>query len=262
MRRNPNRQKAEDEGLKYYFSGVPCRSGGHLSERYTANGACVACSRAGRVEWRKENPDYWAKYSAEYGKTDKAKAAHKRWRENNPQNVKDIYAAWVTKNGDKRNAKRRQNYVPKPRKRGRDPDAPKRAGKRWREKNREFDKERAAKWRLENPELAKAVAKKWRSVPKNKEILLAKENRRRARKNRGGGSYTPADIKEIFFAQKGRCAFCRMRLGKDRHIDHIVPLSKGGTSNRQNLQLLCKPCNLSKGSKDQIEFMQAKGRLL
>ena len=33
------------------------------------------------------------------------------------------------------------------------------------------------------------------------------------------------------------------------HIDHIVPISKGGKSVASNLQVLCSKCNGSKGSK-------------
>lgn len=31
-------------------------------------------------------------------------------------------------------------------------------------------------------------------------------------------------------------------------IDHIVPRSKGGTSERSNLRVLCTPCNTKKGA--------------
>jgi 5-methylcytosine-specific restriction endonuclease McrA len=34
-----------------------------------------------------------------------------------------------------------------------------------------------------------------------------------------------------------------------RHIDHIIPLDKGGPHIQENLQLLCYKCNRAKGSK-------------
>ena len=41
-----------------------------------------------------------------------------------------------------------------------------------------------------------------------------------------------------------------------------MPLALGGKHEDENLQLLCATCNLSKGAKHPIAFMQSKGRLL
>jgi len=47
-----------------------------------------------------------------------------------------------------------------------------------------------------------------------------------------------------------KCAMCKIDLTLiTPHIDHIKPLAKGGKDGRPNLQPLCEPCNLKKGSK-------------
>lgn len=35
---------------------------------------------------------------------------------------------------------------------------------------------------------------------------------------------------------------------EDIHFDHIIPFSKGGSSDEHNIRLLCGPCNLKKGA--------------
>lgn len=47
-----------------------------------------------------------------------------------------------------------------------------------------------------------------------------------------------------------RCVACGATPSKDDvklHIDHIVPVSRGGSSDESNLQVLCEMCNLGKG---------------
>jgi 5-methylcytosine-specific restriction endonuclease McrA len=47
----------------------------------------------------------------------------------------------------------------------------------------------------------------------------------------------------------GKCAICGTSLSERYHIDHIKPFSKGGATDIKNLQAVCAPCNLKKGSK-------------
>lgn len=63
-------------------------------------------------------------------------------------------------------------------------------------------------------------------------------------------------------AQGDRCAICVAKLSGKGHLDHIVPLAKGGEHKPGNLQFLCPPCNLRKSDRDPITHMQSLGRLL
>lgn len=68
------------------------------------------------------------------------------------------------------------------------------------------------------------------------------------------GNYTPEDIQSIFAQQEGKCAYCKKQLTA-YHIDHVVPLSRGGTNWPDNLALACATCNCSKGAKLLSEWL-------
>lgn len=62
--------------------------------------------------------------------------------------------------------------------------------------------------------------------------------------------------------QGDKCAICSTKLSGKGHLDHIVPLARGGKHEPSNLQFLCAPCNLHKSDRDPITHMQSLGRLL
>lgn len=60
---------------------------------------------------------------------------------------------------------------------------------------------------------------------------------------------------EIYQRQNGLCAYCnRYRNIKYMTVDHIIPLSKGGTNKIDNLQCTCKMCNRLKDNMMPNEF--------
>ena len=64
-------------------------------------------------------------------------------------------------------------------------------------------------------------------------------------------------LNHVYEKWNGTCAFCQKHLTFDcsfisddyPSIDHIKPLSKGGTHTWDNVQLLCRRCNILKGAK-------------
>ncbi|MEU6633832.1 HNH endonuclease [Streptomyces parvus] len=48
-----------------------------------------------------------------------------------------------------------------------------------------------------------------------------------------------------------RCAYCGESA---EHLDHVMPLSRGGTDTEDNMVPACAKCNLSKGAKTLEEW--------
>ena len=58
--------------------------------------------------------------------------------------------------------------------------------------------------------------------------------------------------------QGDKCAKCKLELHEKYHIDHIEPLSAGGSNDRENLQALCVSCHIEKSreEKEACEYIQ------
>ena len=116
------------------------------------------------------------------------------------------------------------------------------------------------KQRSENRQVLRAYTKAWSLA--NPLKRSASRQAYRARKRGANGSHCAKDIEQLLQLQKGRCAMCGDDIRKAFQVDHIQALSRGGTNDRLNLQLLCGSCNASKGARDAIEVAQRMGRLL
>lgn len=83
--------------------------------------------------------------------------------------------------------------------------------------------------------------------------------KRRALEAQADGYHTTDDIEQIYFDQEGRCGYCGIQLFGKYHLEHIVPLSRGGSNWPDNLLLTCSDCNLSKNDKTLPEWEAVRG---
>ena len=115
----------------------------------------------------------------------------------------------------------------------------------WSKKNPEKVKEAACKWYNNNTDLA---IQRNRVCRKNKpEVYKAAKARRRAKVKGSGGSFSAAEWILLCTLYNNKCLCCKRK--EILEADHIVPVSKGGTSNIENIQPLCRSCNARKRAK-------------
>ena len=61
---------------------------------------------------------------------------------------------------------------------------------------------------------------------------------------------------EILQRDNHRCVYCTIEISEDTYVlDHLIPVSNGGTNRKSNLVASCQPCNQRKQDRDAIEFL-------
>ena len=88
----------------------------------------------------------------------------------------------------------------------------------------------------------------------NRDRIAQYKNNRKALKAGNGGSLTADDIRDQYKRQKGTCFYCHASVSGDYHVDHVVPLSLGGSNGPENIVIACPACNCSKRAKHPMDF--------
>lgn len=107
--------------------------------------------------------------------------------------------------------------------------------------------------RLTEPEIV-AYLKAW---PDKTSVFHARLKTQNSRAKRLGveGTLTFVDLTKVVEEQRGYCAFCGNPFGNETpEIDHWVPLAIGGTNAADNVKLLHKRCNRTKGGRHPTSY--------
>ncbi len=220
----PSRSQAKDMGLAFYFTGKPC-SHGHIDKRRTSDAKCFQCDRDSALRYYNKNKG-------------SCNARAKAWRADNLEHSAEYKRKYQAENVALIHVARRNKYI--------------------RSRDRVIEKSRL--WAKANPERRAEITSSWKE--NNQQRTRDLDRTAKARRRSAAGSHTADEANAIRTKQKNKCIYCKCKLNKVAHLDHIIPLSKGGTNWPDNLQWLCAPCNLDKRAKDPIDYAQSQGMLL
>lgn len=197
----------------------------------------------------------------EYRKRNAAKlrATAKRYEQLNKDRIRERKKAYYLKNKDRirqRDQVFRVNNAEWIKERARRSKAKNKAtliayNKRYNLENRERNRKSRRAWYIKNAD--RILIRQREYYRKNKDKYYAKTARRRARRI----AATIGDIaalNEIYRRAKSKqaiaCHYCKRDIPRgQRHVDHLVPLAKGGPHSAENLVIACQRCNLCKGTK-------------
>ena len=88
------------------------------------------------------------------------------------------------------------------------------------------------------------------------DVSAAHKRNRAARLANAAGTHTAVDVALQMARQKSRCYWCGEKVGDRYHVDHVFPISRGGSNGPDNLVIACVPCNLHKSAKFPHEFSE------
>ncbi len=175
-------------------------------------------------EWhrRPENRHKAAVWSKCYrtANAEKHDAAVTRWEIAHPDRVREYKRRWS-----------RKNYV----------------------QNIETERVKARQRYAQNPEKACAITRAWqRRNPFRVKLIEAIRRAREA--DAFVQEVTTEHLQLLLEAQDGKCRYCKEPLTK-KHLEHRIPLSRGGTHQPSNVCWSCPSCNQRKYNKTEAEFL-------
>jgi hypothetical protein len=181
--------------------------------------------------WRKKNKSKVSAHAKkQYRRNRDVRLAYgKQWREKNASRMKELSDRWKEANRSRVNELQKLRYAEDPL------------------KHRKYQRD----WRLRHQEVILQREKVWRQ--NNKHLSRRQCQQRQARKDRQLHPENDSQ-KELAFYQAADDLM--RKTGQIFHVDHIIPLSRGGWHHHDNLQVLPAKIN---GEKANNPFWEMEG---
>jgi 5-methylcytosine-specific restriction endonuclease McrA len=171
---------------------------------------CNACVRARTQKYRRERLEQSAQYEKARANLPHRVEARRKYQEEHKEDISEYKKRWAAENEESVSASRRKHY----------------------ELNRDEVIARSKRWGEDDPE-------------KVRQAKANNSRKRRAAKYASPGSFTAEEFLALCERYGNKCLAC----GDTEavlEVDHIVPLTRGGTDVIDNIQPLCGACNKKK----------------
>ena len=216
--------------------------------KYGLNSWCKKC----RAEHRKANKESIAEYNRQHYQENKEQ--HRQYREANKEHRAEYNRQYRQENKEALVEYGRQY-------RQENKEAIAKYRKQYYQENKEAEAEHnkvySKKYYQENKEAIIKHNRQYQQTPKGQVVAFNSRNRRRAKEQAQGQGITKEQWLEMMSFFNWECAYSGKYLGgntKDRTIDHIEPISKGGEHEIWNMIPMDRSLNSSKNDKEMLDW--------
>lgn len=193
------------------------------------NSPCRICKRRADRRFYQRHSEKIKDYQRRYGQENKEKIAAQKRR-------------YQQGNREQRNAYKKQWYW----------DNAERLRERQNERFREWAK--TPEGRAKIAHYNKLGYERRKHDPYWQEVKRIDNLRRLNRLRDAEGQHTAEELRQMVSDQGGLCAYCETPMGDEWSVEHMVPISRGGSDWAENIAITCRACNYSKNDKTAEEY--------